>query len=177
MKKKLLLHVCCAPCADFVIDQLSKDYNVVCFWYNPNIHPSSEYEKRLAEVEKMCDNKELPLIKSEYDLTAYFAAISGLEDQEEGGMRCLECFKQRLVKTAEYAKENGFEVFGTTLSVSKFKAAAQIHEAGYTASDITGVNYLAKDFSKDGDDKKALKQAKDKGYYLQNYCGCVFSMR
>lgn len=146
------------------------------FYYNPNIYPQAEYEKRLNEARKFCsDNCEL--IVPEYDPKEWEAAIRGLENEPERGRRCYECYRLRINKTAEFAAKNGFAYFGTTLSISPHKVAAWIDELGKLAEKNYGVKYFAADWKKKNGFLHSLELSKKHCLVRQDYCGCVYSMR
>ena len=178
--KKLLLHSCCGPCSTAVIDKLLKetDYLIDVYYYNPNIHPEAEYIKRKGEqikFIKLLNNDRVNFIDADYDPDNYFKLTNGLESEKEGGERCSICFELRLSKTALYAKTNGYDIFGTTLTVSPHKNATVINEIGQRISKTKGIDYLVADFKKQDGFKKSITLAKDYGLYRQNYCACVYS--
>ena len=177
MKRKLLLHICCAPCSTHVIDVLSRDYEVTGFFYNPNIHPDEEYRRRLREAIRYAKIAGVELITGDYDPERWFEAVKGLEGEPEGGRRCRICFEMRLERTAQVARERGFEVFTTTLSVSPHKKADVINEVGRLVAERHGLEFLEADFKKKGGFERSVKLSKQYGLYRQNYCGCIFSLR
>ena len=130
-KPKLLLNCCCAPCSSSVLEQLEKDYDITLYFYNPNIFPEAEYNKRAREVKKLIDIvKKHKAVYEKYNHEKFLSGIKGLEQEKEGGLRCHKCYEIRLRKTADYALNNGFEFFTTTLSVSPYKNAEFINEIG-----------------------------------------------
>jgi len=175
-KKKLLLHSCCAPCTSGVLWQLN-DYDITCFYYNPNIFPKSEYEFRKEELEKFLKNFNVPMVSIGYDQEKYNESIKGLEGEKEGGARCFKCFKLRLLETAKFAKENGFNLFTTTLSVSPYKNHNVLNEIGESVAREVGIEYLPANFKKNNGYLKSIENSKIYGLYRQNYCGCVYSKR
>ena len=128
--KKLLLHVCCAPCSTHAIDVLKERNDITLFFYNPNIEPINEYGLRLEEAERYAKELNLPLIAGDYDSIEWHNAVKGHENDAEGGERCSICFRYRLERTAQLAKEKGFELFATTLTVSPYKNAEIINKIG-----------------------------------------------
>lgn len=175
-KKKLLLHCCCAPCTSGVLWQL-EDYDVTCFYYNPNISPKSEYEFREKELEKFLKNFDIPLIIGDYDNESYQNVIKGLEQEKEGGVRCFKCFELRLLETAKLAKDKGFDLFTTTLSVSPYKNHNVLNEIGERIGQMVGVKFLPANFKKNNGYLKSIENSKKYGLYRQNYCGCIYSKR
>lgn len=172
---KLLLHVCCAPCLLGCINSL-EGYEVTLFFYNPNIHPSGEYLKRLFYVKKAAQEYGLPLIVGDYEFHEFFERSKGSEQEEENGLRCEKCFDLRLRNTAKLAKDRGFDLFTTTLPVSPHKNFGLIKKAADKLEKEFGVEFLAKDFSKDGVFKKSVDLSRQLNIYRQNYCGCIFSL-
>lgn len=175
----ILLHSCCAPCSSHVISYLSDFFNITVFYYNPNISESDEYERRAEEQKRFI--KEYPsrnpvkFIEGEYRPEEYFDLIRGLEKAPEGGERCVRCYRMRLDKTAEVAKENGFDYFATTLSISPMKSSALINSIGSEAAIFHDVNYLLSDFKKKNGYKHSVELSKEYGLYRQDYCGCIFT--
>ncbi|MEE9525027.1 MAG: epoxyqueuosine reductase QueH [Candidatus Woesearchaeota archaeon] len=165
---KLLLHTCCAPCSTHVIEELRKEYDVTLFFYNPCIEPINEYGRRLEEAEKYAEAMDIPIIVGDYDVIDWHNAVKGYEDDKEGGDRCSICFRFRLKKTAEVAKERGFDLFTTTLTVSPYKNAEVINEIGKEFN-----NFLERDFKKGY--MHSVELSKKYNLYRQNYCGCLFS--
>ena len=180
LKPRLLLHCCCAPCACYVITQLNKKYRVSLFFYNPNIEPFDEYEKRKGELLKILKSPsystEVDMLDCEYDNAVFTNAVELLRDQPERGARCDTCFGLRLDETARRAKSEKFDVFTTTLSVSPRKNAKLLNEIGYRISDKYNVEYLEADFKKRDGYKYSIKLSSELGLYRQNYCGCHSSI-
>lgn len=170
---KLLLHVCCGPCSTHVINVLKQEYDVTLYFYNPNIHPKAEYEKRLDEAKKVADTMDLPLIEGPYDPEVWFDKIKGLEHEPENGKRCPVCFDLRLKKTAEYADEHGFDLFTTTLTVSPYKDAEKVNESGLKFE--IKAKFLGSNFKKKDGYRKSIQLSNEMGLYRQHYCGCVYS--
>ncbi len=174
---RLLLHACCAPCVVYPIERLEPEFELGVFFYNPNIQPAEEYDKRLSELIRFCQKQNMVLIERPYDTAEWFDKIKGLENEPERGRRCDICYEMRLRKTAEYAKKNGFAWFGTGLTSSPYKKADKINELGQQLEKELGVKYYAADFKKKGGALRAVELSKKYGFYRQNYCGCVFSKR
>ena len=174
---KLLLHCCCAPCATAVIERILPNIkHLTLYYYNPNTYPKSEYDKRFAELEKLAKIYNLELVCETYDENEFFTAVCGKESDREGGSRCEVCIGLRLKKTQEYALENGYDAFTTTLSVSPHKNAGFINTFGRSLSD-ENCHYIDADFKKANGFLRSIKLADEYGLYRQNYCGCKFSQR
>ncbi len=180
-RPRLLLQCCCAPCSSSVLAVLTKYFDVTVFFYNPNIHPQKEYEKRLAQFPILLANAEYgSLVKTMeacYDPDAFLEAVRGLEAEREGGARCTVCFRLRLEETARRAKEHGFDYFTTTLTVSPHKNAEILNTLGAQIGKQYGVKFLPSDFKKKEGYKESVRLSKEYDLYRQDYCGCVFSMR
>ncbi len=176
-KENILLHSCCAPCSTYVIQQLSEQYRVTALFYNPNIQPQREYEKRLDAMHTLCDITGTELIIADYEVPEWEACSKGLEKEPEGGRRCTVCFEMRLKKTAEIAASNGFIHFTTTLSVSPHKDAECINAIGTELAHRGDMQFLRSDFKKDGGFQKSCELSRTYGLYRQNYCGCLCSIR
>jgi predicted adenine nucleotide alpha hydrolase (AANH) superfamily ATPase len=175
--KKLLLHTCCAPCSVTVIEELKDKYNLTVFFYNPNIHPFVEYEKRKQEVIKICQEGKIKMVDGDYEIEKWHQEIQGLEKEPEGGSRCKKCFIMRLEKAIRYAKENNFDIFSTTLTSGRNKLATIIHPLAEILVKKYGVEFLAEDWKKNGRQEIARRLVKEKNIYRQNYCGCKFSQK
>lgn len=177
----LLLHSCCGPCSSYVLEVLSQYFNVTLLYYNPNIYPQSEYEKRLAEQIKIIENmpvkNPVKLMPCGYDEQEFLSAAKGFESEREGGSRCERCFRLRMEKTAALAKENGFQFFTTTLSVSPHKNAPLLNKIGEELEEKYDVKYLYADFKKKEGYKRSIILSKEYDLYRQDYCGCRFSLR
>ncbi len=174
--KTFLLHTCCAPCSIAVIDELKKDFALTVFFYNPNIFPEEEYLKRKKEVIKVCDEWGIPMVDWDYEQEKWVNAVKGLESEPEGGSRCPLCFALRINTTAQYAHDNGFEFFSTTLTSGRNKSAAIIFPIAENAAKKFSVKFYAEDWKKDGRQEKGRKMVEDRGIYRQNYCGCKYSL-
>lgn len=179
-KPRLLLHSCCGPCSSYCIEALIKYFDITVLWHNPNIQPKSEYDLRLTNQIKLIKEFEkqgkLTLIEIPYDEQEFFSNIKGLEQEKEGGKRCTECFKLRLTQSAKIAKEQNFDYFTTTLTVSPHKNAPLINEIGFNLAEKYGVKFLPSDFKKKNGYKRSIELSKQFDLYRQNYCGCVFSI-
>ncbi|MBR1778105.1 MAG: epoxyqueuosine reductase QueH [Alphaproteobacteria bacterium] len=174
----LLLLSCCAPCSCAVIDKLArerKDFTVL--FYNPNIQPAEEYEKRRMENERFCQERNVPFIALEYDPKNWLNAVKGLENEPERGKRCSVCFHLRLKRAMEYAQENGFETVSSVLGISRWKDMNQVNRAARQASLKTGVFYDETNWRKGGLEQLRQQLVKETGMYAQDYCGCPFSKR
>lgn len=178
---RLLLHSCCGPCSSYVIEYLSKFFDITVFFHNPNIAPEEEYEKRLSAqrqvVEKLVTENAVNLVAGEYDHGLFLDVSKGLEDVPEGGARCAECFRLRLSESARYAKENGFDCFTTTLSVSPHKNAELLNSLGEEIGASVGIKFLTADFKKREGYKRSIELSRELDIYRQEYCGCEFSIR
>lgn len=183
----LLLHSCCAPCSSAVLKKLSPYFNITIFYYNPNISPQKEYEKRKLEeinfIKKLNKTKEfnniseIKFLDCDYDNNIFFTSVKGLENELEGGKRCKVCYKLRLEETAKVAKLNKFDYFSTTLSVSPYKNSQLLNEIGKNLSEEYNINYLFSDFKKENGYKTSIELSKENNLYRQDYCGCMFSLK
>ena len=180
-KPEILLHSCCGPCSSSVLELLAKYFEVTVLWYNPNLYPEAEYEKRLATQKQLIDaigndGVKAKLLVEPWRSEDYFSRIKGLENEPEEGKRCLECFKIRLDETARIAAERGFEWFCTTLTVSSRKDAVAINAIGREAASKYGVKWLPSEFRKREGNHRSIILSEKYGLYRQEYCGCVFSL-
>ena len=177
--RRLLLHACCAPCSSYVLEYLSQYFSITLLFYNPNISPQTEYEKRYAELLRLV--KEQPhrfpvsVVPCGYDPESFFSAVHGMESLPEGGARCAVCYRMRLEAAARAAKDGGFDYFTTTLSISPLKDAGKLNAIGAERSGAYGVPYLYSDFKKKEGYKRSIALSREYGLYRQNYCGCIFS--
>lgn len=183
MKKKILLHSCCAPCSTAVIERLNNDYEITILYYNPNIYPEAEYLKRKNEELKYIEifnqknaNSKIKFLDYDYESEIFYAKTKGFENEREGGARCAICFKLRLEKTANLAKNNGFDIFGTTLTVSPHKNAELINAIGKALEKKYEIEYLESNFKKQDGYKRSIELSKENNLYRQNYCGCEFAL-
>ncbi len=181
----LLLHSCCAPCSSYVLEYLSKYFEITIYYYNPNIYPKSEFEFRLEEQKRFVsafgsnnpDNHPIHVKEGIYEDDRYYEAVKGLEDEPERGLRCTECFKLRLGEAAKVASEKGFDYYTTTLSISPHKDAELLNRLGEEIGREYGVKYLYSDFKKRNGFKRSTELSEEYGMYRQNYCGCVYSYK
>lgn len=176
---RLLLHCCCAPCSSYVLEYLSRFFEITCLFYNPNISPAEEYEKRAEELRRLISEQPhenpVSIIVEKYNPQDFFAAIKGYEHIKEGGERCFRCYRLRLEMAAKYAKEYNFDYFCSTLSISPLKNARKLNDIGEELSDIYKISHLPNDFKKKGGYKRSIELSSEYDLYRQNYCGCVFS--
>ena len=175
--KKLLLHTCCGPCVINVIKQLSQNYEVTVFYFNPNIHPRKEYLVRKNEITKYLDKIGADFIEGEYNTKKWFELTQGLEHEPERGKRCDICFEFRLGETVKKAKELGMDAFATSLSISPHKNYQSISSIGQRLAREHNIEFVDHDWKKQDGYKHACEMARDEGFYRQNYCGCVYSKR
>ena len=175
----LLLHACCAPCSSYVLEYLSNYFKITLFYYNPNISPEEEYQKRVVEVKRLI--AELPakhkvtFQEGKYDTASFFALAKGHEQEPEGGERCFACYALRLNEAAQIAKEGGFDYFTTTLSISPYKNAQKLNEIGGELAKKYDISYLYSDFKKLNGYHRSIELSKKYSLYRQDYCGCIFS--
>ena len=176
VRPKLLLHSCCGPCSSSVLEYVTAYFDTTVFYYNPNILPAEEFEKRLYWQRYLLDHapfaRGVGLIVPDRDEAAFRAAARGLESAPEGGARCTECFALRLGRTAEAAKEGGFDYFATTLTVSPHKNAPLINAMGERLSGELGVAWLPSDFKKKNGYLRSIQLSREYGLYRQAWCGC-----
>ena len=177
----LLLHSCCAPCSSYCLEYLSQYFKITVLYYNPNLFPAGEYERRVFEQKKLVvalpTKYPVTLVEMKGEPEEFYSAVKGLEHIREGGERCFACFRLRLERAARYAKENGFDFFTTTLTISPLKNAQKLNEIGEAAGVKFGVRHLPSDFKKKDGYKRSVELSKVYGLYRQDYCGCVFSKR
>ena len=177
----LLLHACCAPCSSAVLEKLTAHFKITVLFYNPNIYPEAEYQKREAELKRLISEmpctKEVALVDLPYVPEEFFTAVRGLEHIPEGGERCFACYKLRMEAAAKYAAEHHFDFFTTTLSISPLKNAEKLNEIGERLAAEYGIPYLNSDFKKRGGYQRSIELSHEYGLYRQDYCGCVFSRR
>jgi predicted adenine nucleotide alpha hydrolase (AANH) superfamily ATPase len=176
--KRLLLHVCCAPCSTLSHRRLAAEgWDVTLLFYNPNLHPVEEHDRRLEEARRYASEACLPLLAPDADFAGWDEATHGLGDAPEGGERCEVCFAFRLEAVAKKAREGGFDAFASTLSISPHKKAERIDRAGAVGAERHGVDYLATDFKKRGGFQESVRLSGEHGLYRQTYCGCRYSRR
>ncbi len=180
-KKTLLLHACCAPCSSYVIEYLSNYFDITILFYNPNINNDIEYNKRLQELERFVKefktNNPVKVISLGYNHDEYLQTVLGLEEEKEGGSRCLKCYRLRIEKTFEYAKQYNFDYVTTTLTISPLKNSQVINKIGSELENIYHINYLYSDFKKKEGYKRSIVLSHEYNLYRQDYCGCEFSKR
>ena len=183
-KPKLLLHICCAGCGAYVSQLLKQSFNVTLYFYNPNIYPESEYNKRLTEIKRIAKKFGLNLIIGKYNHKKWLKLIKGHEHDPEKGERCLMCYGNRLKSAVKVAKEKKFNYWTTTLTVSPHKDAQAISRIGNELASKYGVDpstgaqdlrFLDKDFKKQDGFRKSVELSKELGLYRQDYCGCEYS--
>jgi len=178
---KLLLHSCCAPCSSYVLEYLTNYFDITILFYNPNISLEKEYQKRLNEIKKLVKeiphNNKIEIVEGRYEPKEFFDIAKGLEDAKEGGERCFKCYRLREEEAAKYAKENNFDFFTTTLSISPHKNAQKLNEIGEELSKIYEINYLYADFKKKGGYQRSIELSREYDLYRQDFCGCVYSKR
>jgi len=170
-RPRLLLHACCAPCASWPLEALSDRLDITVYYYNPNIMPREEYEKRLDQFEKL-QCYPFRFVAEEWDNETYLAAVRGREGDREGGARCSVCFRLRLERAARRAKAEGFDFFATTLTVSPHKNAEIINAIGAELGETWGINWLYSDFKKREGYKRSIQICRERDIYRQDYCGC-----
>ena len=188
-KPSLLLHACCGPCSSYVLEYLFKYFDITVLYYNPNIYPQEEYERRLAELKKLYETfppaleGKVKVIEQNYDPEEFYKAVGTRENPElareaEKGERCRRCYEFRLRRSYEYASENHFEYFCTTLSISPFKDAEKLNVIGEQLEKeggAIGPHWLSSDFKKKNGFKRSLEISEEYGMYRQDYCGCIYS--
>ncbi len=180
-RPKLLLHSCCAPCSSYVLEYLSEYFDITIFYYNPNIYPTEEYDRRVEEQKQLIAamplKSKVHFLQGEYQPEVYYTAVKGLEEEREGGERCFICYRLRVSEAARLAKEGGFDYFTTTLSISPHKNAEKLNEIGEQLAKEYGVVHLPSDFKKKDGFKRSIELSGEYSLYRQDYCGCVFSKR
>ncbi len=177
-RPRLLLHVCCAPCASSVLERVYPFFDVTLYYYNPNIQPREEYDRRAGELPKLlraAGMEDAALVVADYDENAFLAAARGLEGEPEGGARCTRCFALRLGASVSYAAAHGFAYVGTTLTVSPHKNAPLINALGERLAAGSGVAWLPSDFKKKDGYLRSIRLCQAYGIYRQSWCGCGFS--
>lgn len=177
IKKNLLLHSCCAPCAIVPIKRLFDEFNLTLFFYNSNIDSKSEYLLRRDETKNLALDMCVDFLEGDYNHNSWLNLVRGLESLPERGKRCTLCYALRLRETALIAKKEGFDYFATTLTLSPYKDAKRLNKLGKVFENEFGVNYLESDFKKKDGYRESCVLSKEKGLYRQNYCGCEFSRR
>ena len=179
----LFLHSCCAPCSSYCLEYLTEYFKITIFYYNPNISPTEEYEKRVEEQKRLIDTlnekvkHKIAFMEGEYKPEDFYTMAKGMEELPEGGERCFKCYEMRLREAAVFAKEKCFDYFTTTLSISPHKNAQKLNEIGERLGAEYGIAHLPSDFKKKNGYKRSVELSKEYGLYRQDYCGCVFSKR
>ena len=180
-RPRVLLHSCCGPCSSAVLEYLTQHFDVTILWYNPNLFPREEYERRLSTqlelLEKMGLKDSVRVRIEDWRPEDYRARAVGLEREPEGGRRCTECFRLRLEETAKLAAREGFDYFCTTLTLSRHKDAVRINALGEEAGRTVGARWLPSDFKKQGREMRSTQLAEQYGLYRQLYCGCEYSLQ
>ena len=175
----LLLHACCAPCSSACLERLSNFFKIAIIYYNPNITEEKEYLKRLEElknfIQKIKVKYPINIIDTRYDPKEFFEISKGLEKEKERGKRCYKCYELRLEETAKVAKENNFDFFATTLTLSPYKKTDWLNEIGENLSNKYQTSYLYSDFKKKNGYKRSIELSKEYNLYRQDYCGCIYS--
>ena len=175
----VLLHSCCAPCSSHVIATLTPYFDITILYYNPNIEPYEEYEKRKQEeirfINEFPNQNKLTIMDCDHDNKLFHKTIKGLEKEKEGGARCIKCYYLRLDKTAQIAKDKKYDYFATTLTVSPLKNSNKLNEIGEYLSKKYNIKYLFSDFKKKEGYKHSIELSKEYNLYRQDYCGCIYS--
>ena len=177
---RVLLHSCCGPCSSSVLEYLTQYFDVTLLWYNPNIYPKEEFDRRFQTqvelIEKMGLADKVSILAESWKSEDYYRRVKGLEEEPEGGKRCTECFRLRLLETARLAKHYGYDYFCTTLTLSRHKDSVRINTLGEEIARAAGVSWLPSDFKKRDGEKRSLELCEKYGLYRQLYCGCEFSL-
>lgn len=174
---RLLLHVCCGPCATAVIERLLPDYQVTLLWHNPNLQPPEEHERRLAAARQVAEALGVELHVLSGGEEDFATLCVGREDLPEGGERCRLCYELRLRAACQYAAAHGFALVATTLTISPHKPAAVINPLGERLAAEAGVGFLAADFKKRAGFQRSLQLSRELALYRQDYCGCLHGKR
>lgn len=173
-KVKILIHACCAPCSSEVLNELKQHADITIYYYNPNTYPYEEYMKRYDEFTKL--PYQFEIINETYNEEEYLKYVNEYKHLKERSIRCYKCYELRLIKTAQKAKELGFDFFTTTLSISPYKNSKWINEIGCKLSEEYDVKFMYSDFKKNEGYKKSIMLSKEYNLYRQEYCGCRFSL-
>lgn len=176
-RPKLLLHACCAPCSSAVLERMVEFCDICVLFYNPNMDSEKEFIRRVEELKRMIQQTKwkVDIKVIDYDHVEFLNIANGLENLQEGGARCVKCYRQRLEKSAEYALNNNFDYFTTTLSISPHKDSQILNKIGAKLGDEYGIKYLYSDFKKKNGFKRSTELSDKYGLYRQDYCGCEFS--
>ena len=190
-KPSLLLHACCGPCSSYVLEYLCSHFDITVLFYNPNIYPAAEYERRLEELKKFYTKfvpaKNVVVVEAPYEPEDFYKAVGTRENPEfanepERGERCHRCYELRLRYTYNYAAAHNFDYFCTTLSISPFKDADMINEIAHQLTvpavpePVEGPRWLPSDFKKKNGFKRSLELSAEYNLYRQEYCGCIYSL-
>lgn len=175
MKKSLLLHICCAPDEAWVVHTLKDDFDLHCFFCNPNIQPEEEYEKRLIEARNVATHYSVPFYADTYNSNSWEEAVLGFEHTREGGKRCERCFLLRLRRTAKFCARHSFSAFTTVMSISPHKRIETLNETGIQAANEFGVTYEPFNFKKNNGFQNSITLSNELKLYRQDYCGCRLS--
>ncbi|MBR6792687.1 MAG: epoxyqueuosine reductase QueH [Ruminococcus sp.] len=178
-KPSLLLQACCAPCSSYTLEYIHSFFNIILYFYNPNIAPQEEYSYRHSELLRLVKEMglDIPVICEEYAPQPFYDLAKGLETLPERGQRCRKCIELRLRSTALKAKELGCDYFTTTLTISPHKDAPFINQCGGALAEELGVPYLFSDFKKHEGYKRSIELSKIHNLYRQDYCGCIYSKK
>ena len=178
---RVLLHSCCGPCSSAVLEYITQYFDVTLLWYNPNLYPKEEFDRRFRTqvelIEKMGLADKVNILAEPWKSEDYYRRVKGLENEPEGGKRCAECFRLRLLETARLAKHYGYDYFCTTLTLSRHKDAVLINTIGVEIAKAVGVSWLPSDFTKRNGENRSIELSEQYGLYRQLYCGCEFSLR
>ena len=178
---RVLLHSCCGPCSSAVLEYITQYFDVTLLWYNPNLYPKEEFDRRFRTqvelIEKMGLADKVDILAEPWKSEDYYRRVKGLENEPEGGKRCAECFRLRLLETARLAKHYGYDYFCTTLTLSRHKDAVLINTIGEEIAKAVGVSWLPSDFKKRNGENRSIELSEQYGLYRQLYCGCEFSLR
>ena len=178
-KAKVLLHCCCGPCSSSVLERLADEFELSLLWYNPNIYPEAEFERRYDAFIKLIEDmglaSKVKVLRMEHRPEDYYSRVAGYEDEPEGGSRCGICFRLRLEETAKIAHEQGFDYFCTSLTLSRHKDAVLINDIGEAVAKEYGARWLPSDFKKKDGENRSIELCEQYGVYRQLYCGCEFS--
>ena len=177
VKEAFLLHCCCAPCFTHPVQVLSETHDVTAFFYNPNIQPEKEYRAREEEIRRLAKKWSINLIVGDYDVDAWHELVEGLEQEPEGGRRCEVCYRMRMERTVQAARDRGFDRFGMTLSISPHKRADTINRIGKELEAEYGISFFEADFKKKDGFRISCRISEEEHLYRQDYCGCLFSRR
>lgn len=178
-KPTLLLHSCCGPCSSYVLEYLTQYFHITVFYYNPNISSVIEYQKRVEEQKRLIQEvyPQVSFLEGDYNPEVFEKMSKGLEEEPEGGARCTKCYYMRMNETALKAKENGYDYFTTTLSISPYKDSERLNKIGEVLEQQYGVSYLYADFKKRNGYKRSIELSRQYHLYRQDFCGCEFSKR